>query len=160
MATDTVVDVSEPKTLAERLRSAREARGLKVNELNRLVRLPGGRDLSVGYISRVESGDRSDIEAVYANAIADALGVRAEWLITGTGPRKFGSGEMPAALLTSTPKPNLDHVLAKMNRRGRWTTATVAAAKAQDVDVAAAEWPDILDCIQTGLAPAIKRLTR
>jgi hypothetical protein len=155
---DTMQGVKESKTLGGRLREARMDKRLGVNELTRLVELPDGGELAGGYVSRVESGERKAIPAIYAHALAHALGVRPEWLLSGIGPKRFASGEMLA--VAAPAKPNLERVLAKMNLKGRWNPPTVAAARATDVDVAPSEWPDVLDGMQTGLEPLLKRLNR
>jgi transcriptional regulator with XRE-family HTH domain len=68
-------------SLGDRIKGAREAKGLGTNELGRLAGTTGAT------ISRLEGGERSkrggSIETVAK--IASALGVRAEWLASGAG---------------------------------------------------------------------------
>lgn len=76
-------------TLAERMRSAREARGWRVNELDRHA----GKAKS-GYASRIESGERTKVSPQILGAYARALGVNHEWLATGGGERQPASPDL------------------------------------------------------------------
>lgn len=66
-------------TLGDRLRIAREARGLTQKELAREVKVP----ITHGTISHLESGRNENSR--YVVWLAAALNVRAEWLCTGNG---------------------------------------------------------------------------
>ena len=159
MATDTIALV-KGATLGQRLRNAREKRGLKTNELNRLVRLPDGKKLSDGYISSLETERRKGIPAAYAAAIADTLRIRTDWLVEGRGPAEFISGEMPAMeTAAKLNKPHLERVLSAANVRGRWSEQTVAAARALDADRQLSEWPGLLDRLERAIRKAIGSVT-
>lgn len=147
MAADTIAGVKRD-TLGQRLRIARKTREYKTNELTRLVRLPDGSGLSEGYISSVERR-RADVPATYALALAEALHIRVEWLVKGTGPMEIVSGPPPAT--EATPKPHLERVLAAMNVKGRWGEEAVAAARAMRDDRELSEWPALLDRLERGI---------
>jgi hypothetical protein len=155
-------DAKEPRNVGERVRSARLERGLGSNELERLVRLPGDRRLSTGYIARLETrGAERDLPVSYAVAIAYALGVQLHWLVEGTGPKRLDAGESIDALSAAKQdQPNLERVLEAQNIRGRWDEQTVLAARGTEVDPPLHVWPEVLDGIERALAPAMKRRTR
>lgn len=71
----------DPGTLGNRLRAARVAMGLTQTEL-------AGADVSVGYISRIESGHRRPNGKVLAK-LATRLGVPVEQLLTGAAQREL-----------------------------------------------------------------------
>lgn len=151
MADDTVHNVKTPKTFGQRVSVARQDMGIGVNELNKIVRLPNGEGLSTGYISRLENDVRDDIPATYALSIAHALGVRVEWLIDGTGPKRFASGEMPVTFeAAKSNKANLERVLMA-TAKGRWHPTTLGVARAMDADREIHEWPSFLDTIEKTL---------
>lgn len=66
-------------SLSLRLRRARELAGISARELDRLARL------TEGHTSLIESGERSNVEARTATALATTLGLSLDWLITGKG---------------------------------------------------------------------------
>lgn len=76
-------------TLAERMRAAREARGLGSSQLALSV---GG---SHSLVSEVERGKSKSLQADTAIKLARALSVPVEWLVLGEGPSPFAP----------TPKP-------------------------------------------------------
>lgn len=90
-------------TLAERIRSVREARGIGVAELDRLA------DASRGSTSRIESGKRTGIGPEMVDKYARALGVSHEWLARGTGPQQPAS---PDAIPAGANLPALRSLLA------------------------------------------------
>ena len=65
------------KTIGERLRWARERRGLNHAELDEVA------DLSCGHSAKIERGHREDPSAGTASKLARALGVDVAWLING-----------------------------------------------------------------------------
>jgi transcriptional regulator with XRE-family HTH domain len=71
----------DPVTLGRRLRAARVAKGLTQTEL-------AGRVVSVGYVSRIESGHRRPNGRVLAE-LATRLGVPVEQLRIGAAPREL-----------------------------------------------------------------------
>lgn len=66
--------------LGERVRAAREARGLTRAELARRVKLTSTAVLFL------ENGKTQDLAGGNVFPMADALGVSARWLVTGKGP--------------------------------------------------------------------------
>ena len=155
VAAATIVAV-KGATLGQRLKSARESRGLGTNELTRLVKLPSGKPLSEGYVSSIESGRREDIPAIHAVAMCAVLRIRVEWLIEGSGPAEFRSGEMPAMeTAAKANKPHLERVLEASNKRGRWSGHTIAAARALPDDRELSSWPALLDRMERELRKAI-----
>ena len=71
----------EPAVLGQRLRSARVAKGLTQAEL-------AGSDVSIGYVSRIESGQRRPNLSVLGD-LATRLGVPVEQLLRGVAPREL-----------------------------------------------------------------------
>jgi transcriptional regulator with XRE-family HTH domain len=66
------------ESLADRLRSARQAAGLTQEQLAERA------DLSGPYISQIEGGLRGPrLSAVAAARLAQALGVETDWLVSG-----------------------------------------------------------------------------
>jgi len=158
VAPDIICNVKEPRTLGERLRFAREEAGLDTNELNRLVQLPDGSKLSDGYISSYETGRRTKMQGKYALAICATLHIRPAWLLEGTGPRRFSSGELPATLTAAKrDKPNLEAVL-DASRRKRWGASAIAAARALEHDLPPGDWPSVLDRLEQAVATVLKRI--
>lgn len=78
-------------TVGERVKEAREARGLGNNELDRLI------GCEVGYSSRLESTDRQPRSDTLL-LLAKVLRVRMEWLADGTLPR-----DLPPRETTTDP---------------------------------------------------------
>lgn len=166
MADDTINDVAKtskaPQTLGERLKLARQLRGLGVNQLNKLLRLPGkpaGQDrVSIGYISSLERGRRTEVEAAYVIAICDVLKVRPEWLTQGAGRMTLDSGKHQAVYSSAEQdKPNLERVLEAMGGvRGRWSQAAMNAARGLHVsDLPVDVWPKVLDRLHKALEAVI-----
>lgn len=118
------------QTFAERLREAREAKGLSQSELARLV------DISAQAIQAIEAGRVQSSRAT--PKIAEALGVSAIWLSDGTGdmvtidkdsgiinqeqPTTFQSSEMVDAVISS----------ARIGRDQRDLIPVLAAARGGD----------------------------
>lgn len=80
MAKRPVVPESE---LGKRILQAREELGITQNELARRVGIGGG---ALAKWNTGARGQRADVVTVFA--LAQALGVRAEWLWLGRGPKK------------------------------------------------------------------------
>jgi transcriptional regulator with XRE-family HTH domain len=70
---------ASPSPFGARLREARVARGLGLRELSRAA------SVSHTIISLLETGRQEAIEVRAAVALAKALGVTVEWLVTGDG---------------------------------------------------------------------------
>jgi transcriptional regulator with XRE-family HTH domain len=71
----------DPAELGNRIRAARVAKGWTQGQL-------AGADISVGYVSRIESGQRRPIAAVLED-IASRLGVPADHLLRGVTAREY-----------------------------------------------------------------------
>src|SRR5688572_29033111 len=71
----------DPVELGTRIRSARVARGMTQTDL-------AGTELSVGYVSRIESGQRRPTGKVFAQ-IAARLGTQMDELLLGVAPREY-----------------------------------------------------------------------
>lgn len=69
------------ETLADRLKSRRESRGLTMTGLERMA------DVGTGLVSKLESGQRRDSKTSTVAALAKALGCSPEWLAYGKGKR-------------------------------------------------------------------------
>lgn len=67
------------RTIGDRVRAARKARGLTTRDLAKLA------SCSCGYISRLEAGAYANPGLTTLTAIAGALGVQLLWLLRGTG---------------------------------------------------------------------------
>ena len=65
------------KTLAERLRWARQKRGLSCAAVDEIA------DLSCGHTASIEAGRREDPSAMTVSKLAHALDVSVAWLING-----------------------------------------------------------------------------
>jgi len=134
-----------------RLRLARETRGYGCNDLDKLARL------SSGYTSKIETGRRKDVEAVYVLRLAQALKISIAWLITGEGTMDDAtSGTLPVA---PAPKPNLEHVLRVLGPKRKWGPTAIAAARALPIDdLSVGTWPKVLDDLQATLGPIAARI--
>lgn len=79
-------------SIAERLKLAREIVGISQNELEKR----GG--LSVGYVSRLEKGERGTRGGITEGTLqklAVALGIRAAWLLSGDGEMVGDENPLP-----------------------------------------------------------------
>lgn len=65
--------------LSERLRELRERAGLAARPLDRLA------GLGEGHVNMIERGERPNIEAETARALARVFGCSLDWLIAGMG---------------------------------------------------------------------------
>jgi len=88
--------------LGERLRSAREERGLRGYQLEEMIGTKGGS------VSRWENNERRP-RSEHVRRLAEVLGVRIEWLLTGEPPKEPTASALSPVLLGA---PALDHVLA------------------------------------------------
>ena len=68
------------RTLAERLKWARDRADLTARGLDKRAKL------TPGHTAAIESGRRQDPTTTTAQALADALGVSLDWLVSGRGP--------------------------------------------------------------------------
>lgn len=85
-------------SFSERLKTERERAGLSQTQLARMC------DVSAPMISCLECGRNAGSEKVLA-AVARALGVRPEWLRSGSGIRKSDWSDALAAFPRATPQP-------------------------------------------------------
>lgn len=79
--------------LKDRLREAREAKGLRPAELAKLATLPprdGKADRHVGasHIAQIERGEKENITTEIAAALARELDVTLDWLLLGKEPMR------------------------------------------------------------------------
>ena len=95
----TGVNKTQPRTLGERLKFAREAAKISQIELAKRVKT------SPGSIGNYESNTRRSAKKVAE--IAAALGVRALWLESGTGPMKDSSGTPALPHLSGEDLPSV-----------------------------------------------------
>lgn len=79
-------------TLGQRLYSARKQRGHTQQSLAEAI------GVSRGVIFNLEK-DKTTPQPIVANAVCGALGVRRDWLLTGTGPMEEPGPEEDNALL-------------------------------------------------------------
>jgi transcriptional regulator with XRE-family HTH domain len=107
---------------AARLRTAREARGITVNQLNRLAKL------SAGSVSRLEFGDRPNVSIAVVEQLAHALGVPLEWLWQG---RDGGVDQLASTFFMAVDRRRVRDAIER--QPGRWMLSTVAAAVQADV---------------------------
>jgi transcriptional regulator with XRE-family HTH domain len=75
-----LLNTADPTELGQRIRTLRVARGLTQSEL-------GGQDISVTYVSRMESGQRRPTPKVLPQ-LAETLGVPVDELLGGVTPRE------------------------------------------------------------------------
>ena len=85
--------------LKDRFKQAREAAGLRQHELERLT------GISQQSLSKIERGDTKRTRHLVA--IANALGVRPEWLETGDGPMRSGGATPEEGAPMAEPGPAL-----------------------------------------------------
>lgn len=85
--------VTKTRTLADRWKEAREAAGLRMNELDRLI---GQRS---GYTTRLEKGEKLEPAVGIVAAAAREMRVSLAWLVDGEGPmvRSADSPDLPAS---------------------------------------------------------------
>lgn len=89
-----------------RLREARERRGYGSAELDIMA------EVGRGTVSRIESGDRPEVSAVVLAKIADAVGVRLDWLIYGRGEMRVKDADRVAP----APDPPIGGFLLQVDR--------------------------------------------
>lgn len=75
--------------VAERLKAAREGRGLTVAELARRARVEG-EPISRQAVMKIEGGDVTNPGVLTVAGLAEALEVPAAWLAYGVGPTPAG----------------------------------------------------------------------
>lgn len=131
-------------TLGDRLREAREAKGMGQRSLARTS------GVSQGHISHAESGKRIELGPTVLSALADALGVSVDWLLTGEGPRE----RRPDQTVEAVPRyAALREVLEA--HPGRWSVAAVTVAEQRalkaDVDPGTAWWEEQLDRLDNAI---------
>lgn len=131
------------RSLAERLKWARESRKLGSNELSRLA------GLTESYVSSVETGRRVKVSSEAIGAIADVLHVREAWLRRGTEPME----ETPHGRVQ---KPNLERCLEK-HGPDKWIPQAVASARLMKRDRPVGEWETLLDRLQAAIAPIVSQ---
>lgn len=164
LTTPNVIDKRGPIarviTIAERLKSAREAANLRQEELASRA------GVSQGTIANVEGGFRKNPRELLA--IARALGVNAEWLKSGNGPREPDTGGSALVLRDSDLSTSygrstkrgvahlvaeLGHHLADVDEPRRFAIAELLSAVARKPEQAA----DVGDHIEALLRSKPKR---
>lgn len=134
------------RTLGERLRFARKLRDLGSNELNQKA------GLSNGYVSSLEIGRRTRVQAKKLQAIARVLRVREAWLSDGIEP-------MEGPQLPTTPKENLERCLQEHGTE-RWLPHVIAFARTFEHDRTVADWERTLDELQAATKPIVDKYDR
>jgi transcriptional regulator with XRE-family HTH domain len=148
MSPDIRDGVKRLRTLGERCKFARELRGLRSNQLSRLA------GLNSSYVSSVEIGRRTNVEAESLEALARVLRVRVEWLLHGVEP-------MEGPPIARVSKPNLERCLElHQAETGRWLPHVIAAAREYDRDHTVLAWRDILDRLHEAIGPIVARRER
>ena len=104
------------KTVAERLRFAREQRGWTQSQL------AAASDVSQGTIGNIESGARQSRGSL--PKIAKALGVSHDWLADGEGEMVPAGGRVEASNVTPAPIGTRRVPLISYVQAGCWTEAT------------------------------------
>lgn len=94
-------------TLADRIKAAREAKGMTRAELARRVKI------SSTAMTFLEEGHSKDLQGSNVFPMADALGVSARWLLTGKEPA--GSAEAPEATKRDEMVARLAQALAMVD---------------------------------------------
>lgn len=91
VATRKVLDI-DPGTsgLGARVKELREAAGLKMNELDRMI------GQGSGYTTRLESGEKKNPQLHVLDAYARELKVNIRWLVTGKGSRVPNTNLVPS----------------------------------------------------------------
>jgi hypothetical protein len=98
------------RTLADRVREAREEKGVSAAALDRAIgQAKPGR--SGGYVSRIETGEKKNPERRILEKIAAELGVRYMWLAFESGLKR--GPDTPAI-----PDPHVGTFLLKLDRFG------------------------------------------
>lgn len=141
----------------QRLRAAREARGMLVTELNQRA------GISDGSVSRLEMGDRPNVGIGTVEKLADALGVSIEWLWLGRSVSAVDPSG--GTFLMALDRRHLREVVER--DPSRWKLSTLA--KALELDVPSDKdgapkggWAKVLDAVQSGslrspeLAPTLE----
>jgi transcriptional regulator with XRE-family HTH domain len=139
------------ETLADRLAYARSLS--KYGGRGGITALAEAAGTTKGTISRYESGERETrVEYAIVRRIADALSVRADWLLSGEAPMRPDG--------TLAPKLGKTQSLEEVLRiyPGRWSKNTVEAAKAAYLHGGRPEqgWVKLLDQLEKTFAPAPK----
>lgn len=130
---------NEPmSTIGERLREAREAAGIGVRELARL----SGFESSHADVSKIEMGKQPRPSGPKLAAYAKVLGVSAEWLMTGEGPRARSRAEPNVDV--DDAYPARASAIARM--RGLVSDAAIATVRADQNlgGLSEAEWVEEL----------------
>ena len=86
-------------TVGDRVRAARQAKGLTMKDLARAI----GKNES--YISELERGGIK--RGSHLHRIADVLGIPLHWLETGTGPTVLGGRQRVSEVATAYPSADL-----------------------------------------------------
>lgn len=138
------------KDFGNRLRLAREAKGLRVTELNTLAKL------SAGSVSRLEWGDRTTVGAAVVAQLAGVLGVTMDWLWKGQGPA--GPDVLAATILMGIDRRKLREVIEA--DPGHWRLSTIVQALQHDGPtgpdgVPTGGWNRLLSTLEAGEPPTV-----
>mgnify|MGYP002410878042 FL=1 len=118
----------------DRVREAREAAGLSVNELDRKIT---GKNTPSGAVSKVESGERKRPSVSFLEGVARHTGYEFVWLSTEKGPKRRG---------TAPKHPNLEAAIEAMRPQLSARAIEVARrmGEACPVDLDALDWGILL----------------
>ncbi len=117
-------------TLGQRLKHAMAVRGIKNNELDRLM----GKK---GYVSRLANDQRPNASAETVSRAAQALGVRVEWLMRGEEPMEESTDGSPTGPSVSIdPAPAASGMPMVFGAIPGWETAERIARKRHP------DWPE------------------
>lgn len=116
----------EPSAAARRVQSILEARGWTRQRLEREAKL------TTGYASRWLNGDRQSADVEKVQAIAKALGVRWEWVLSGDGLREAPQDpeSQPAAADEADTEGPLERALGLVFTPGRHQLSDANAVRA------------------------------
>lgn len=103
-----------------------------MNEVDKLL----GKGSSVGYTSRIESGDRPSPRPASLEALASALNVSVEWLVSGRNPPP----ELPLP-------PNLGAIAAELRANGSpdWLIRQAAIFFETHADLTPQQWREYVE---------------
>lgn len=98
---------TDPAQIARRLSERLEEKGLGYEDFHRRVRdvSGGARGTSYGSVWAYANGRVSEPRPKVVEAMADVLGVRYEWLMTGRGPRTLTEAARAEVEPESAPEP-------------------------------------------------------
>ena len=117
------VQVNMPDGFFDRLVEAVEADPRPITTIERDARVSNAwlsrlvRQTKAARLDAAEPADRPMLSLPHAVAVARTLGVRSEWLLERTGPRRPGEEPAPPAAVARADDPRLDALLAKVDEK-------------------------------------------